>query len=276
MTPANENTVNGHPANGYPPGRAAGQPADGQAQYQAQYGGYQEGASYPAADPAGDPYRDYRRPDPGTNGYGVSAAEGPATSGYGIARTAQDPRAGNYAVARADDGYDQGYGTGSFPTAQYRPVGYGGRQPGAEIAHNGYPTDPNSTQLFRATPQRRRDWDQEPELDLGQSGPGTPPPPLRSTTQVQPAVREQAGWSAIGAPAQPGSTPPPRPRGPRLRVDWPNCKAHGLCHELLPEAVRLDEWGFPIVGNHPLPSHIVDDARRAVIACPTLALRMSD
>ena len=32
-----------------------------------------------------------------------------------------------------------------------------------------------------------------------------------------------------------------------LRVDWPECQARGLCHELLPELVSLDEWGYPVV-----------------------------
>ncbi|KQX62012.1 ferredoxin [Angustibacter sp. Root456] len=60
----------------------------------------------------------------------------------------------------------------------------------------------------------------------------------------------------------------------RLRVDWPRCSAHGLCHELLPEVVGLDEWGYPVVGE--LPDDLVELARQAVTACPTLALRLVD
>lgn len=60
----------------------------------------------------------------------------------------------------------------------------------------------------------------------------------------------------------------------RLRVDWPSCKARGLCFELLPEAVRLDEWGYPVVGT--VPAELVESAREAVRACPTLALRLVD
>ena len=33
----------------------------------------------------------------------------------------------------------------------------------------------------------------------------------------------------------------------QLRVDWPECRARGLCHEVLPELIDLDEWGYPIV-----------------------------
>ncbi len=58
-----------------------------------------------------------------------------------------------------------------------------------------------------------------------------------------------------------------------LRVDWPACKARGLCHELLPEAVALDEWGYPVITAE-LDGHLLRAARDAVRACPTLALRI--
>ena len=40
-----------------------------------------------------------------------------------------------------------------------------------------------------------------------------------------------------------------RPRGAlmRIEVDPIACDAHGLCAELLPELIALDEWGYPIV-----------------------------
>ncbi len=59
-----------------------------------------------------------------------------------------------------------------------------------------------------------------------------------------------------------------------LRVDWPACKARGLCHELLPEVVDLDEWGYPVVRG-PVTEEILADAREAVRACPQLALRLT-
>lgn len=58
-----------------------------------------------------------------------------------------------------------------------------------------------------------------------------------------------------------------------LWVDWPECRARGLCHELLPELVDLDEWGYPIV-HGPVPDQLLADARAAVRACPRLALRL--
>jgi ferredoxin len=59
-----------------------------------------------------------------------------------------------------------------------------------------------------------------------------------------------------------------------LRVDWPACKAHGLCAEMLPEVISLDEWGYPIV-NGTVTREVLELARSAVKACPTLALRLT-
>lgn len=58
-----------------------------------------------------------------------------------------------------------------------------------------------------------------------------------------------------------------------MRVDWPECKARGLCAELLPEAIELDQWGYPIIAPM-LPPGLVAAAKAAVDSCPTLALRM--
>ena len=58
----------------------------------------------------------------------------------------------------------------------------------------------------------------------------------------------------------------------RLMVDWPACKGHGLCAELVPELVTLDEWGYPILADRPVTRGVQGHAQRAVAACPTLAL----
>lgn len=60
----------------------------------------------------------------------------------------------------------------------------------------------------------------------------------------------------------------------RLRVNPIACDGHGLCAELLPELVRLDEWGFPIIDDEDVPRLLEPHARRAVAACPTLALAL--
>jgi ferredoxin len=60
----------------------------------------------------------------------------------------------------------------------------------------------------------------------------------------------------------------------RLQVSPVACTGHGLCAELLPELVTLDEWGYPILADGPLPASLERSARRAVAACPALALRL--
>ena len=57
-----------------------------------------------------------------------------------------------------------------------------------------------------------------------------------------------------------------------LRVDPIGCTGHGLCAELFPEWIELDDWGYPIVAGEPVPPELVEHARRAADACPTLAL----
>ena len=57
-----------------------------------------------------------------------------------------------------------------------------------------------------------------------------------------------------------------------LRVNPIACDAHGLCAELLPERITLDDWGYPIVDPAPIAPELEQHARRAVDACPTLAL----
>jgi len=60
---------------------------------------------------------------------------------------------------------------------------------------------------------------------------------------------------------------------PTLRVDWPACQARGLCAELLPEVVLLDEWGYPVIDGELTP-RLLPMAREAVRMCPRLALRL--
>lgn len=62
----------------------------------------------------------------------------------------------------------------------------------------------------------------------------------------------------------------------RLRINPIACKAHGLCAELLPELISLDEWGYPLLEPGPVPAGLIGHARRAVAACPTLALLIDE
>jgi len=57
-------------------------------------------------------------------------------------------------------------------------------------------------------------------------------------------------------------------------VDWPACKAHEVCAQLVPELIDLDEWGYPILRGREIPDELERHAERAVHACPSLALRL--
>ena len=59
-----------------------------------------------------------------------------------------------------------------------------------------------------------------------------------------------------------------------LKVNPIDCTGHGVCAELLPEMISLDEWGFPLVDPRPVPRALDREARRAVAACPVLALKL--
>jgi ferredoxin len=61
----------------------------------------------------------------------------------------------------------------------------------------------------------------------------------------------------------------------RLRVDPISCQGHGVCAELLPERITLDEWGYPLLAAGELPAGLRREARRAVAACPARALQLS-
>jgi ferredoxin len=54
------------------------------------------------------------------------------------------------------------------------------------------------------------------------------------------------------------------------------CDAHALCAELLPEMITLDDWGYPMLTVEEVPRELERLARRAVAACPTLALTLVD
>lgn len=59
-----------------------------------------------------------------------------------------------------------------------------------------------------------------------------------------------------------------------IRVNPILCDGHGLCAELFPERISLDEWGYPIIDGDPISPGLEGHARRAVDACPVVALRL--
>jgi len=64
----------------------------------------------------------------------------------------------------------------------------------------------------------------------------------------------------------------------RLHIDWTAGEGRGLCTELLHELLDRDEWGYPLprdgAAEPAVPAALDRPARRAVAACPRLALRL--
>lgn len=60
----------------------------------------------------------------------------------------------------------------------------------------------------------------------------------------------------------------------RVVLDIIACDGRGLCAELLPERISLDDWGYPIIDPTPVDPAVLTHARAAVAACPVLALRL--
>jgi ferredoxin len=54
-----------------------------------------------------------------------------------------------------------------------------------------------------------------------------------------------------------------------LRVDRIACTGHGVCASVLPGAIRLDPWGYPIVDDAWTDP---DDGAVAIRMCPAQAL----
>lgn len=62
----------------------------------------------------------------------------------------------------------------------------------------------------------------------------------------------------------------------RLRLDPIRCDAFGMCAEMLPERITLDDWGYPIIDGRPVTGRLAELAQAAVAACPRVALRLVD
>jgi len=63
--------------------------------------------------------------------------------------------------------------------------------------------------------------------------------------------------------------------GTALRIDRIRCDGYGMCAELLPERIELDDWGYPILRPGAVPERLLPLARRAVEVCPVLALTLT-
>ena len=54
----------------------------------------------------------------------------------------------------------------------------------------------------------------------------------------------------------------------RIVVNPVACDGHGICAELLPELVSLDDWGYPMVRSEEVPPHLERLARRVRVPAP--------
>ena len=62
-----------------------------------------------------------------------------------------------------------------------------------------------------------------------------------------------------------------------LTVDPVLCDGFGHCHELAPELVSMDEWGYPLITEDPLALNdaaALRSARLAIRGCPRQALHL--
>jgi ferredoxin len=59
-----------------------------------------------------------------------------------------------------------------------------------------------------------------------------------------------------------------------LVVDPIACDGRGLCAELLPGLIMLDDWGFPMISKEDIPASLQKEAAAIVRLCPWLALRL--
>src|SRR5947209_13896725 len=122
---------------------------------------------------------------------------------------------------------------------------------------------------------------------MGRSGGGSrrvPSPRRRGALLAELARHVPAGarpapprWSLSRAPACAAvavADPGHMAMSVRLRVDPIICDGHGVCAELFPERLSLDDWGYPVVDTEPIGRDLLAHARRAVAACPVLALTL--
>ena len=91
---------------------------------------------------------------------------------------------------------------------------------------------------------------------------------FRRRLRGSPPSRPLRGLPGASGPSHPASRW--RSGAMRIALNPIRCEAHGMCAELLPERVTLNERGYPILDGSPLPPHLVAHARRAADARPRL------
>ena len=59
---------------------------------------------------------------------------------------------------------------------------------------------------------------------------------------------------------------------PKLKIDWIACNGYGACETAAPDLIALDDWGYPVFLDGPVPRSLVGQAENAIRDCPMLAL----
>lgn len=88
-------------------------------------------------------------------------------------------------------------------------------------------------------------------------------------------IRAHLEEGTCGRPVKGVLPLPGRKTQTQLTVDWSRCDGHGVCALVVPDLLRLDADGFPIISKTSVPDWLEEDARHAVAMCPALALRLS-
>ena len=59
---------------------------------------------------------------------------------------------------------------------------------------------------------------------------------------------------------------------PKLKIDWIACNGYGVCEAAAPDLIVLDDWGYPVLPDGPVPRDLMREAAKAINDCPMLAL----
>ena len=63
----------------------------------------------------------------------------------------------------------------------------------------------------------------------------------------------------------------------RLRVNPTLCTGYGYCAEIVPELIKVDDWGYPMVSKREIETEgLLRLAHKAVATCPRLALLIEE
>ena len=62
----------------------------------------------------------------------------------------------------------------------------------------------------------------------------------------------------------------------KIKVDFDLCESNALCEAMAPEVFELDDDDFLVVKAEETTPETLEDAKRAVAACPRAAIKLED